>query len=192
MILLAALLLGLVSGWAWAHSQRRSYRAPELKVVWLVPVALLPQLVLAYLPSAAQLTAGAASVALPLSLVLFLAFVWVNRGLAGMPVLLIGLILNLLVISSNGGWMPISPATAAHLPGGGAAQAAAPGSRFGQKDILLLPENTRLEFLSDRWLLPDWFHYAVAFSLGDVLVAIGAFWLLASPRPLPNQQRSGP
>ena len=53
--------------------------------------------------------------ALPLSLVIFLMFVWVNRGLAGMPILLAGLVLNLLVISSNGGWMPISPTTAGKL-----------------------------------------------------------------------------
>jgi hypothetical protein len=107
-------------------------------------VALLPQLVLPYLPSAAHVPAGAASLSLPLSLVVFLAFVWANRGLAGMPILLIGLILNLLVISSNGGWMPISPATARNLPGGSDAQQATLG-RFGQKDVLL-PDDTRLNF----------------------------------------------
>jgi hypothetical protein len=98
-----------------------------------------------------------------------------------MPLLMAGLVLNLLVIAANGGWMPISPETASHLPGAGVLDAASLGTRFGQKDILLSTEDTRLAILSDRFLLPGWFHYAVAFSLGDMLVAGGAFWLLARP-----------
>jgi hypothetical protein len=172
---------------ALAATQTRPYRAPDLKYVWLVPAALLPQLVVAYLPGAWQVaTRGAASAALPLSLVAFLVFVWVNRGLPGMPILLAGLVLNLFVISSNGGWMPISPETATQLPGGSDAQSTPLGSRFGQKDILLLPQDTRLEYLADRFLLPGWMHYATAFSLGDVFVAVGAFWLLALQRAAPN------
>ena len=189
MILLAALLLGLLAGSAWAHWRKQPYRAPELKSVWLVPAALVPQLAVAYLPAATRYSASwATSTALPLSLVVFLVFVWLNRGLAGMRILLVGLVLNLLVISFNGGWMPISPHTASHLPGGSDGPGNSPGSRFGQKDILLLPQDTRVEFLSDRFLLPDWLHYATAFSLGDVFVAVGAFWLLAYQRAAPNSK----
>jgi hypothetical protein len=185
-ILLAALLLGLAAGWAWAHWRNQPYRGPELRVLWLVPAALLPQLVLAYLPVGSSILGSGFSMTLPLSLVGFLAFVWINRGLPGMPILLIGLILNLLVISSNGGWMPISPETAGHLPGSGDLVAAGLGSRFGQKDVLLRPEDTRLEILSDRFLIPDWVHFPTAFSLGDVLIAVGTFWLLAHQRAAPN------
>jgi Family of unknown function (DUF5317) len=185
-ILLIALLLGLLAGWASARWHQRTYRAPELKSIWLVPAALAPQLLVAYLPmGAGWVTSQAASAALPLSLVLFLTFVWLNRRLPGMPVLLVGLILNLVVIATNGGWMPISPSTASHLPGGSDALLAPSGSRFGQKDVLLLPEETQLALLADRFLTPDWGSYRVAFSLGDVFIAIGAFWLLALPEPAP-------
>jgi hypothetical protein len=54
-----------------------------------------------------------------------------------------------------------------------------PGSRFGEKDILLLPQDTRFEPLADRFLTPAWSAYRAAFSLGDVLLAAGAFWMLA-------------
>ena len=189
MILLSAVALGLLAGWGWSRWRRRPYGPPELKSVWLVPAAFLPQLLAAYLPPTHQfLPSEAARAALPLSLAVFLVFVWLNRGLPGMPILMIGLVLNLLVIAANGGWMPISPAMAGNLPGGSDAQQAALGSRFGQKDVLLLPEDTRLEFLSDRFLLPGWLHYATAFSLGDVFIAVGAFWLLARPRAAQNSK----
>jgi hypothetical protein len=189
MILLVALLLGLLAGWGGALWRKLPYRAPELKHVWLVPLALLPQVLVTFVPANTGAGAlGAASAALPFSLLIFLAFVWLNRNLPGMPILLVGLILNLLVISANGGWMPISPQTAGHLPGGVDAGELPAGVRFGEKDILLATESTRLEFLADRFLLPPWMHYATAFSAGDILVAVGVFWLLARQREAPISQ----
>lgn len=105
-----------------------------------------------------------------------------------MPVLLIGLVLNLAVISLNGGWMPVSPQTASHLPGGSPPETAAVGIRVDDKSILLRPEDTRLEFLADRFLLPGVLGYRAAVSLGDMFIAAGVFWLLARPlSDLPSQ-----
>jgi hypothetical protein len=182
-ILLAALGLGLLAGWGRTRWHKQPYRTPEFVLLWLVPAAFLPQLVVAYLPTSDRIVpAWLVPTILPASLLVFLAFTWLNRRLPGMPILMTGLILNLLVISANGGWMPISPDTASHLKGGAPLEATSIGSRFGQKDVLLLPEDTRLEFLSDRFLFPKWVPYQVAFSLGDFLVAIGVFWLLANPK----------
>jgi uncharacterized protein DUF5317 len=180
-ILLSALVLGLIVGWGWAQWQKEVYRAPELKHLWLVPVAILPQLAAVYLPSASRaISGGLAAAALPVSLAVFLAFVWLNRRLAGMPVLLAGLALNLLVISSNNGWMPISPQTASEVAAPGEPMPAA-GSRFAAKDIVLRPEEMHLGLLADRFVLPSWIPYRAAFSLGDMLIAAGVFWLLARP-----------
>jgi hypothetical protein len=159
--------------------------------MWLVLVAFLPQLVVAYLPvSHSLLPDWLAASSLSASLILFLAFVLLNRRLPGMPILIIGLGLNLIVILANRGWMPISPQTASHLMGGGAVQSFSLGSRFGEKDILLLPQDMHFGILADRFLLPDWFPYKVAFSLGDTLVALGIFWLLAKPTRQTEGQRS--
>ena len=147
-----------------------------------MPAAFAPQALVSYVPSTRDLAPHwLAAAVLPVSLLIFLVFVWINRKLPGMLLLLAGLVLNLSVISSNGGWMPISPETAGNLPGGSNPETSSLGARFGHKDILLLPEDTRLAFLSDRFLLPDWSPYQAAFSLGDVLVAAGVFWLLARP-----------
>lgn len=182
MILLSALVLGLLAGWGSARWHNRAYRAPEFRFIWLVVAAFLPQLIVAYLPATQHLLGDwPAAAALSASLVGFSLFAWINRRLPGMPVLIAGLVLNLLVIAANGGWMPISPDTASQVMGGKPIDPANLGSRFGQKDILLLPQDMRLPFLADRFLLPGWSPYQVAFSPGDVLVAIGAFWLLARP-----------
>jgi len=114
-------------------------------------------------------------------MILFLAFVWINRRLPGMQVLLVGLLLNLIVMAVNGGWMPISPEVASRVLGDNVQKHVNLGSRFGQKDILLPAQNMHLAFLSDRFLLPAWSPYQVAFSAGDILIAVGAFWLMAGP-----------
>ena len=125
------------------------------------------------------------SVGLLSSQILLLVFCLLNLRLSGIWLLSLGLALNLLVIAANGGFMPISPQTAGHLASQEVVQSIPLGSRFGSsKDVLLLPANTRLVWLSDRFLLPIG-HYQAAFSLGDVVIAAGAFWLTASQgRPL--------
>ncbi|MCL4528324.1 MAG: DUF5317 domain-containing protein [Chloroflexi bacterium] len=183
MILLFALAAGLLVGLGWARWRKEPYQAPAIQALWLAFIAFLPQLIIAYLPASRHLLPDwIAALSLSLSLILFLAFAWINRRLPGMPILLIGLLLNLAVILANGGWMPISPEAVSRLAGPDAIRTVSLGSRIGQKDILLSPQDTRLEFLSDRFLLPDWLPHQVAFSLGDVFIAAGIFWLLARPK----------
>jgi len=179
-ILLIALLAGWLAGLAYARWQKRSYQAPRIRFIWLAFVAFVPQALAFYLPATRALIPDAwAAASLIASQVLLLLFAWANRKLAGMWLLIVGLVLNLVVIASNGGFMPISPETASRLAPVAVVQAIQPGHRLGfSKDILLLPEDTRLAWLSDRFLLPAWFFYQVAFSLGDIFIACGIFWLL--------------
>lgn len=182
MILLLALAAGLAVGWYWAHWNHQPYQIPALRHLWLIVLAFVPQLLVAYLPSTRWLVPDwLASIALVLSLFLFLAFAWSNRALPGIPLLMLGLASNLIVMVANGGWMPISPQTASRLIGSDALKAIDLGSRFGEKDILMFTQNTRLEFLADRFLPPIWSPYQVAFSVGDILIACGIFWLLTNP-----------
>ena len=182
MILLLAVLAGLLAGLGLARWHNETYSAPRLRFIWLVVIAFIPQLIVAFLPATHRLMNDeSSSISLIASLALFLAFAWFNRDLPGMPILIIGLLLNFIVIVANGGWMPISPQTADLLIGKDVLQIVNLGSRIGEKDILMLAQKTRFEFLADRFLLPAWFHYRTAFSLGDTLIGMGAFWLLARP-----------
>ena len=180
MILLIALAAGLAAGVALARWRGHSYQPPELRVSWLAFLAFLPQFILLYLPYfRIRVSDQVSAVCLLASLLIFLGFAWVNRGLPGMSILLIGLALNLTVMAANGGFMPISPQTAGQLVPDGALLDFQSGDRFGVKDIYLPPLETRFEWLADRFLTPAWFSYRAAFSLGDVFIAIGAFGLLA-------------
>ena len=168
-------------GWGRARWRRQAWRIPPLRFSWLALAAFVPQLIAVYLPATRPRISDAWGAAgLLVSLGLYLLFCWLNRRIPGIALLAAGLISNLLVMAANGGFMPISPETASRLVPENILASLEPGSRFGWKDILLLPEATRLFFLSDCLLLPQGFPYQVAFSPGDILIAGGAFWLMAA------------
>jgi Family of unknown function (DUF5317) len=175
-ILLLALVAGLLAGLSWARWSRHPYQAPDLQHLWLVLIAFLPQVPVVYLPNIPN---GLAAACLLISQTLLLGFAWLNRRIVGMPILICGVLLNLIVMASNGGFMPINPQTASRLISKERLLDLQPASRIGTKDILLSPQDTRFEWLADRFLPPAWFRYQVAFSLGDVFIAIGVFWMLA-------------
>ncbi len=183
MILLLAIVTGLLAGFGWARYYNRSYQPPDLRYFWLVFIAFLPQFIAVYLPFTRERTPDwLAAISVLTSQILLLAFAWLNRHLPGMPILILGSALNLAIMVANGGFMPISLQTARRLVPEEVLLDISLGDRFGTKDILLLPENTHFEWLADRFLPPSWSPYQVAFSLGDVLIAIGVFWLLAYQR----------
>lgn len=110
MILLTAVASGLHAGLLRALVRGRRLTSLNLRLLWLVVIAFIPQLLAFNLPSTrARLPDQAASAALILSQVMLLVFVWANRRQPGFWALGVGLALNLLVIAANGGWMPISP-----------------------------------------------------------------------------------
>ena len=180
MILLLALGVGLVIGLGWAKLRGQSYQPPHLNYVWLAIVAFLPQFLVTYFErTRALIPDWLAALAIVISQVLLFLFAWSNRRVPGMLVLIIGLVLNSSVMIANGGFMPINPQTVERIVGKEKIDSLDVGNRIGYKDILLPADETRLELLADRFLPPDGFPYQFAFSLGDIFIALGAFWILA-------------
>jgi len=105
-----------------------------------------------------------------LSMTLLLLAVGLNHSVPGMAFLGMGLLLNALTISVNGGRMPASLwalQTAGFLPVGDVAP-------FWQSNnSILMDENSRLRFLCDIFALPKSWPLANIFSVGDVLVSLG-------------------
>jgi hypothetical protein len=182
MILIWAIAAGLLAGLGWAWIGQRKFHPPELDLLWLVPVAYLPQLLAFNLPATRELIPdNLAAAALVCSQSLLLIFAWFNRDKPGFWALGLGLALNFLVIAINGGLMPISPETVTRLSPNAPPDLWQLGYRlWGGKDIVLPVDATRLWWLSDHLLSPGWVPYQVAFSIGDLFIAMGAFWLLCS------------
>lgn len=181
MILLTSVVAGLTSGLIRAWRGGRKYRPPRLSLEWLVFVAFVPQGLAFFMPRGSVLADELVPYVLVLSQAGLMVFAWVNRKEPGFWLLGIGLALNLLVILINGGLMPISPELAAWVHQDNPTLHLETGQRLGNgKGIILDPDTTKLWFLSDRFPLSIFDRYRVAYSIGDVLIAMGAFWLLWS------------
>jgi len=178
-VLLAGVFLGLAAGFVRAWLRGRTYSLPDIQRMELVLLAFLPQALIFLIPQTGRYVSERwAAWILPLSLGVLLFFVWSNRRLPGFWLLGVGLLLNLAVIVANGGLMPISPETLAIVRG--VPVSAVKEGTFVTKDVVLAVADTRLEWLSDRFPItnPSPIHFA--FSLGDVFIAMGAFWALWS------------
>lgn len=182
MILLVAVVLGLLAGSVRARYHRRPLALPELHLTWLATVAFLPQwLAFFFAPTRRYFTNQAAATALVASQILLSGFGLANRHHPAVRLLTLGLFLNLAVIIANGGLMPISPETVKRLVPNLSDKPWKPGQRFGKtKDRILAESDTKLAWLSDRFIFSTGFGYRVAYSIGDGLIAIGVCWLLWS------------
>jgi hypothetical protein len=101
------------------------------------------------------------------SLVVFVALL-PNLSLPGLPLVALGAVLNLVAIVANGGFMPSSPEAWAGLNG----IAAVPTDAYSNS--ALAGEGTQLLFLGDIFFLPRPLPFANVFSIGDLLIGLGA------------------
>jgi len=155
-VLASALAVPLLGGRLGALAEVR------LRLPWLLPAALAMQVVALDLPGVPGRLRPPLHVA---SYLVAGAFLVANRRLPGMLLVGLGAAANLLAIGVNGGVMPASPAAlaAAGLP------LDPPG--FANSAVLADP---RLAFLGDVFAIPRGWPLANVFSVGDVLIAIGA------------------
>lgn len=194
MILLTAVICGGFTGWGIARWQGRTWLPPILQYPGLIFFGFLPQWVAFYFsPTSRWLPDEAASAALIFSQIVLLWCAWLNRSLAGMPVLMIGLGCNLAVILANGGFMPLPLEAAARLVSQDVLDSLVLGERISHasKDVLLQEASIRLPWLADRFTSPSFLPYRVAYSMGDILIAIGAFLLLVREREISQKSNRG-
>jgi|SRR5581483_6902539 len=92
---------------------------------------------------------------------------WLNRRLPGVIWITLGLCLNFLVITLNGGFMPVSAAARQF--------AGMPPLSGRDNNVIPLTDSSRLPWLSDTLPLPAFVPFANVFSPGDLLIVLGGF-----------------
>jgi hypothetical protein len=156
---LAAVGLGLVLGGSVGRLADLPLRAPWLFLSAIVlqdlaiPVGILPW----------RTHEAVATVLWVASYGLLLVAAVLNRRLTGVPIVALGMLLNLAAILANRGTMPVR-IEAMHAAGRVAAT---------QANSTALADPA-LPWLVDRWAAPNWIPLANVFSVGDVVIAVGA------------------
>jgi hypothetical protein len=165
------ILLRLAAGNPFGQLARIRFRGEVLLLALLCVQAVLPL---------ARLEGSTARVAFWLwlaTLPVLVATAWRNRAQPGMPVVALGLLSNLLVVSLNGG-MPVvqAAAAAAGLQG----RLSIP---IGDFVHVLGTSATRLPWLADVIPLPGPASLRIVPSPGDILLYAGVVVFLAWARP---------
>ena len=162
MFILYAVVAGLVIGLVTGGS---AMRLGELRFRWAPLIALGMAVQLALFSSPAGNALGlAAPLVYVLSNLAVLVAVWRNLGTPGFVLVLVGGASNLVAICVNGGYMPVSPA---------ALDAMGWLPRDGYSNSRLV-ETVVLAPLTDVFAMPTWMPVANVFSIGDLLIGIGA------------------
>jgi hypothetical protein len=165
MLLLYAILLGILIGLA---AGGKIARLGDVRIRWwpLALAGLLFQLLL-FSPPIASVVGELGPALYVGSTLVVLAALLVNLAQPGFRLVLAGALLNLLVISVNGGQMPAT--TEAMLSAHGVA--GVPTAHFSNS--VIAGPSTPLWFLGDIFSLPRPVPMANVFSIGDVIIAIG-------------------
>ena len=168
MILLASIPIGLALGLALGGRAVRLVRI-HFRWPWLAVVGLLVQVAL-FTPAGDDMAGALEPVLYVGSTAAVFVAVVANLRLAGMAIVALGALSNMVAIVANGGAMPADPAAlaAAGLDGPGA---------YTNSVVL---ENPALRPLTDIFAIPADVPLANVFSVGDVLIGLGIVIVIAA------------
>lgn len=165
----AFLVIGLLLGWGFGGSLRNLAHL-RAALWWLFPAGLVLQVV--PLPRAETGAARLLPFAVLLgSYLILIAVTAINWRLRGAPLILVGLVLNLIPISLNQG-MPVSGAAVREVGGSVDSVPTEPGGKHH-----LATGEDRLTFLGD--VIPMRAPFREVVSLGDLVLWLGAAVFLA-------------
>jgi hypothetical protein len=184
MVFVNAIVFGLLLGLALGGSPSNLGKLP-LRSTWLIFAALGLQVVAFPAPSMPWTVPDlTARILWLVSYGLLIAGAFANRRLTGVPIMTAGLFCNLAAILSNRGHMPVLPSALK-----------AEGKAYAVHFNSTRDAHPHLAWLVDRWAVPHWLPLGNVFSVGDVLIGIGALVVVLAamePRVLIRLLRRGP
>jgi hypothetical protein len=170
MVLVLAVLAGLVLG-RLLGGRVSALAAIPIRAPWLFYAAIALQI--AGYPSGVlpwSIGDSLATVLWMASYALLIAAVAVNARLPGAGIVGLGMLSNLAAVVANGG----------HMPARASALRAAGVLYRGVHNNSQIAVHPKLPWLIDRWPVPAWIPMGNVFSLGDVLIAVGAVVLVCA------------
>lgn len=164
--LLPSILIGIVVALAAGGDLNRLARV-DFRRPWLVVAALGVQ-VLLFSRVGSAVPDGVRNLAHIGTYGLLIGFGVSNRHIRALALMLAGTVLNAVTVAVNGGRMPLSPS-------------AASAAGISPSDYANVSERaSHLHWLGDVFALPSVLPLANVFSLGDLLIGLGAIWLIAA------------
>jgi hypothetical protein len=187
MVLVLGIVAGLVAGLACGGRIDRiadlALRGAPLFIAALaLQVIAFPSGILPF-----AIPDGAATALWLCSYALLVALALLNRRVRGFPLATAGMLSNLVAVLANHGHMPALPSALA--------DAGTPIAHVHNNSVAA--QHPHLAWLVDRWGAPDWVPLANVYSVGDVLLALGAVVIVAGAmgaglrRPLVADARHG-
>ncbi len=178
MLLLWAVPIGLLIGYL-RGGRLASLGRIQFRATWLVFLALLLQILIFPLPGLdGPLWASDTSTIHLASYAVLVLFALANWREWGIVVMGVGMALNAIVITLNGGFMPTTPAKLRQAGLESSAETLESCANAGQgrcthANSVLQDGQTRLGWLGDMFATPEWIPLANVFSVGDVVLMIG-------------------
>jgi hypothetical protein len=148
----------------------RNFAAVQLRWLPLVIAGFALQLLIFTPFARSPLVAFATLPIYVLSLALLAIWVAANWRIPGMALIAIGLALNVIAITANGGHMPVSPESARYA--GTIGNYTSAGALVANNSIAT-QDNVRFWLLTDIIAIPKQVPFASVISIGDVLLTIG-------------------
>jgi hypothetical protein len=176
MPLIWAVVIGLAVGYL-RRGRVGNLAGLRLRGLWLLLPPVVLQLLIFPLGSHGPILRFGTPYWHILSYLFLLAFVFCNPRYPEIVVIGAGLFLNFLAIIANGGYMPASVEALRKAGLESVAQGLEAGTHTG--NTVLMSSSTHLNFLGDWLYLPAWFPLSSAFSVGDVILGVGAALFLA-------------
>ena len=172
MLLLWGVVLGVIIGFVGGGSVA-NLEELDLRHIWLVPVALIVQNLIFFpvLFEESVIPFLGPEFFHLLSYLILAVFVVMNWRVWQIPLMGAGMGLNMIVIASNGGYMPVALEPLVRTGNFRTAYYLTNNEIYG--NVIMMSDSTILDFLGDWLYLPRWLPFSTAFSLGDLIIAIG-------------------
>jgi hypothetical protein len=178
--ILYAIVIGVALGFL-LRGRAAGLAALELRWPWVLVAGLVVQVILFSDPVTRAVGAMGPPIYVASTAAVFLA-VLRNVATPGIPIVALGAASNLAAIAANGGFMPAGAAAMAAL-------GKSDPSVYSNSAVVAHPN---LELLTDILALPSWLPFSNIFSIGDVLIAIGAAWVIVAAMRRPVAPAAGP